>query len=74
MQITRVFKQQEDGSYIFEMKLSEEQVGFLVNFAVGELVQAGIANYIDLDEEGNEFDTEQLNQESDQKQEKKVLN
>lgn len=56
MEITRVFKQQEDGSYIFEMKLTDEQVAFLVNFALGQLVTAGVAAYIDLDEEGNAFD------------------
>lgn len=58
MQITRVFKQADDGDYTFELRLSDEQVAFLVNFAVGQLVTAGLATYEDLDEDGNSVEPE----------------
>ena len=58
MEIIRVKKQLEDGSFDVQLKLSEEQVTYLVSFAVGQLLQAGILQYITVDEDGNPIEEE----------------
>lgn len=43
MQITRLVKKQEDGTFEATLVLTNEQTQFLVNFAIGLLVQSGLA-------------------------------
>ena len=54
MLITRVIKQQEDGTFQATMSLTEEQTAFLINFALGILVQEGSVKFMDPDKEGAE--------------------
>lgn len=66
MQVIRVLKKQEDGTYDVDFKLDEKQVGFLINFALGILVQRGIAAFIDTDENGNIIQSEAEQEEAQQ--------
>lgn len=50
MIIRRVVKNTEDGSYSAELQLSAEQTAFLINFAIGYLVQEGTVKIFDLKE------------------------
>lgn len=50
MIIRRVIKDQEDGSYRAELQLTEEQTAFLINFAIGLLVQEGTIKVFDMKE------------------------
>lgn len=43
MQITKVIKNNADGSVEAKLLLTEEQTGFLLNFAIEMLVNAGLA-------------------------------
>lgn len=43
MIITQVTKKEEDGSMSVQLMLTEEQTAFLINFALGALVQQGLA-------------------------------
>lgn len=43
MQVTKLIKKKEDGSFEAVLALSEDQTQFLVNFALNLLVQQGIA-------------------------------
>ncbi len=55
MKIKQIVKSQEDGSYTAELQLTEEQTAFLLNFAIGYLVQQGtvsIYNIKDGEEDG----------------------
>jgi len=47
MEITKLIKKQEDGTFEATIILTEEQTKFLVNFAIGMLVQSGIATVIE---------------------------
>ena len=47
MEITRIVKKQEDGTYEATLVLTEAQTQFLVNFALGVLVQSGMATVIE---------------------------
>lgn len=47
MQITKLIKKQEDGSFEATLALSAEQIQFLVNFALGVLVQNGMATIVE---------------------------
>lgn len=49
MQITRIVKKKEDGNHEVTMMLTEEQTTFLINFALGLLVQQGTISFFDLD-------------------------
>lgn len=49
MQITRVVKQAEDGSYTTTLMLTEEETAFLISFAVGILVKEGTLKFFDLE-------------------------
>jgi hypothetical protein len=55
LEITRILKKvgDEGTSFEFALALSEEQTSFLVQFAIGQLVQAGLAVYNDVDENGD---------------------
>lgn len=50
MQINRISKQVEDGSYIAELQITAEQAAFLINFAIGFLIQEGTVRIFDLKE------------------------
>ena len=43
MQITRLIRKHEDGTFEATLVLTNEQTQFLVNFALGLLVQSGLA-------------------------------
>ena len=47
MQITKLIKKHEDGSFEATLALSAEQIQFLVNFALGVLVQNGMATIVE---------------------------
>jgi len=47
MQIIRLIKKQEDGSYEATLALSQEQTEFLLNVALGVLVRSGLATIND---------------------------
>ena len=47
MQVTRLIKKQEDGTYEGKLVLSQAQVEFLINVALGVLVQSGLATIIE---------------------------
>lgn len=49
MEITKIIRKQEDGTYEATMSLTEEQTQFLINFAIGVLVQSGLANVIEVE-------------------------
>jgi hypothetical protein len=49
MEITRITKKQEDGTYEATLVLTEAQTQFLVNFALGMLVQSGMATIIEVE-------------------------
>lgn len=51
MIIKKIVKQEEDGSYRAEFMLTQEQISFLLSFAVGLLVQQGLATIIQQDNE-----------------------
>jgi hypothetical protein len=50
LEVIRVKRDQGDGTYLLEMKLSDEQVAFLVTFAMNQLVNQGVASFIDIEE------------------------
>ncbi len=52
MIVKRVSKSEEDGSYTAEIQLTEEQTAFLLNFAIGFLVQQGTLQVFDVKEDG----------------------
>ena len=47
MEITKLVRKQEDGTYEATMVLTEAQTQFLVNFAIGVLVQSGLATVVE---------------------------
>ena len=47
MQITKLIRKQEDGSFEATLALSQEQTQFLVNFAINVLVQNGMATIVE---------------------------
>lgn len=47
MELVRKVKKNEDGSYAADLVLTEGQMGFLLNFAVSELVLRGLATVKD---------------------------
>lgn len=55
MQITKLVRKKEDGTYEATLVLTEEQTQFLVNFALGVLVQNGVATIVE--QEADEFDS-----------------
>lgn len=57
MIINRVQKQEEDGTYTAALVLTEEQLRFLLQFAIGALTQQGIVKVFDL-KEGEQPKTE----------------
>jgi predicted HTH transcriptional regulator len=50
MKITRVVKQAEDGTYSAVLILDEEQMRFLLQFAIGFLAQQGTISVFDVKE------------------------
>lgn len=49
MQITKLVRKKEDGTYEATLVLTEEQTQFLVNFALSVLVQNGVAIIVEQD-------------------------
>lgn len=56
MVITKITKNNEDGSVEAKLQLSEEQTAYLLNFAIGMLVNAGIATVVEVDEQEQQQD------------------
>lgn len=50
MIINRVSKQEEDGTYSATLVLTEDQLRFLLQFAIGALTQQGVIKVFDLKE------------------------
>ena len=50
MIINRVSKQEEDGTYSASLILTEDQLRFLLQFAIGALTQQGVIKVFDLKE------------------------
>jgi hypothetical protein len=47
MEITKITRKKEDGTYEATLVLTEAQTQFLINFALGMLVQSGMATIIE---------------------------
>lgn len=47
MQITKLIRKKEDGTFEATLVLTDDQTQFLVNFAIGVLVQQGIAQIVE---------------------------
>ena len=47
MEIVKLIKKQEDGSYEATLALTQEQTEFLINIALGVLVQSGLATVVE---------------------------
>lgn len=48
MQVNRVSRQADDGTWVVELQLTAEQATFLLNFALGVLIQEGTVTVFDL--------------------------
>lgn len=60
MQITKLIRKKEDGTFEATLILSDEQTQFLVNFAIGMLVQQGLANIVEQDVDQDEQPTQAI--------------
>lgn len=62
MQITRITRKNEDGSYEAVLALTEAQTQFLVNFAITALIQQGVLSVVEksAEEFNKEFSAEEV--------------
>lgn len=59
MQITKLKRRKEDGTFEATLVLTDDQTQFLINFALGVLVQQGIANIVEQEVEETQEQLEQ---------------
>jgi hypothetical protein len=56
MVVTKIEKKLEDGTLEVKFALTEEQTAFLINFAIGTLVQQGVISFAGQDVSQDEKD------------------
>ena len=60
MQITKVIRKKDDGTFEATLVLTDDQTRFLINFAIGVLVQQGLANIVEQEDGETQEQQEQV--------------